>query len=116
VALEVNDEGRVALNRPLGPGIWRVQGTLAAVEGDDYVVDALSVTPIRGQELPVSGVRVRLSQRYVTRLDERRFSRSRTAIVFGSAVAVVAAFFLTKGFTRGHTPPENTGGGTGPDQ
>jgi len=60
-------------------------------------------------------VRVTLPRQYVTRIDERRFNTSRTLIVAGAIVGVVAAFILAKGFGGRGTPPEGTGGG-GPDQ
>jgi hypothetical protein len=114
VALEVTDEGRVALNEKIGPGVVRLEGTLAGVEGDELLVDASSVRQVRGYVTDLGGVRVRLPQRYVTKMDERRFSRSRTLIVAGSVVAVVAAFFATK--ISGRSTPGDKDPGGGPDQ
>ena len=115
VALEVTDEGRVALNDKIGPGVVRLEGTMAGVEGGELLVDAQAVRQVRGYISDLGGVRVRLPQQYVTRIDERRFSRKKTFLVVGSIVAAVAAFFITKGFGGRGTPPEGTGGG-GPDQ
>jgi hypothetical protein len=115
IALEVTDEGRVALNGTIGPGVVRLEGTLAGIEGGELLVDAQAVRQLRGSISDLGGVRVRLPQRYVTRMDERRFSRRKTFIVAGGIVAMVAAFFVTKGFGGRGTPPEGTGGG-GPDQ
>jgi hypothetical protein len=115
VALEVTDEGRVALNDKIGPGVVRLEGTLAGVEGDDLLVDASAVRQVRGYISDLGGVRVRLPQRYVTRMDERQLSRKRTLIVGGVIVGVIAAFFFAKGVSGRSTPPEGTGGG-GPDQ
>ncbi len=116
VVLEINDDGRVALRDQLGPGIVRLEGRLSAVEGTDMVVAASSVTQIRGQAVPVDSVRVRVSQGHVERMDERRLSRSRTWIVIGGAVAIVAAFFVGKGAFGRTTPPENPPGGPPIDQ
>jgi hypothetical protein len=115
IALEVTDEGRVALNDKIGPGVVRLEGTLAGVEGGELLVDAQAVRQVRGYISDLGGVRVRLPQQYVTRIDERRFSRKKTFIVAGAIVGAVAAFFVTKGFGGRGTPPEGTGGG-GPDQ
>lgn len=115
VALEVSDEGRVALNEKIGPGVVRLEGTLAGVEGDELVVDASAATQVRGYLSELSGVRVRLPQKYVTRIDERRFSRKRTLMVAGGIVGVVVAFFITKGFGGKSTPGDEEPGG-GPDQ
>jgi hypothetical protein len=114
VALEVTDEGRVALNEKIGPGVVRLEGTLAGVEGDELLVDASAVRQVRGYITDLGGVRVRLPKNYVTRMDERRFSKSRTLMVVGGVVAVVAGFFATKISGRS-TPPDQEPGG-GPDQ
>jgi hypothetical protein len=116
VALDINDDGRVALREQLGPGIVRLEGRLSAVEGTDMVVEASSVTQIRGQSVPVDSVRVRLSQGHVERMDERRLSRTRTWMMVGGAVAIVAAFFVGKGVFGRTTPPENPPGGPPIDQ
>ena len=115
IALEVTDEGRVALNEKIGPGVVRLEGTLAGVEGDELLVDAQAVRQVHGYIADLGGVRIRLPQRFVTRIDERRLSRKKTFLVAGGIVAAVVAFFVTKGFGGRGTPPEGTGGG-GPDQ
>ena len=114
VALEVTDEGRVALNEKIGPGVVRLEGTLAGMEGDELLVDASAVRQVRGYITDLGGVRVRLPQKYVTRMDERRFSKSRTLMVLGGVVAVVAGFFATK--ISGKSTPPDTDPGGGPDQ
>jgi hypothetical protein len=114
VALEVTDEGRLALNEKIGPGVVRLEGTLAGMEGDELLVDASAVKQVRGYITDLGGVRVRLPKSYVTRMDERRFSRSRTLMVAGGVVAIVAGFFATKISGRS-TPPDKEPGG-GPDQ
>ncbi|MBK8058319.1 MAG: hypothetical protein IPK33_10680 [Gemmatimonadetes bacterium] len=116
IALDLTDEGRRTHTAALGPGILRVTGMLKGMEGDRYVLDVASVTPIRGQELPVSGVRVTLGTRDVTDVRVRTLSKKRTAWVVGSALAVVVTFIVTKGFRAGSTPPADPGGGGGPDQ
>jgi hypothetical protein len=114
VAVEVTDEGRVALNEKIGPGVVRLEGTLAGVEGDELLVDASAVRQVRGYISDLGGVRVRLPRRYVTKLDERRFSRGRTLIVAGGVLAVVAGFFATK--ISGRSTPGDKDPGGGPDQ
>ena len=94
---------------------FAIEGTLAGVEGGELLVDAQAVRQVRGYISDLGGVRVRLPRQYITRMDERRFSRKKTLIVAGSIVGAVAAFFITKGFTGRSTPPEDTGGG-GPNQ
>jgi hypothetical protein len=114
VAVEVTDEGRVALNEKIGPGVVRLEGTLAGVDGDELLLDASAVRQVRGYISDLGGVRVRLPQRFVTRMDERRLSRTRTLLVIGGVVAIVAGFFAVKINGR-NTPGEEEPGG-GPDQ
>ena len=114
VALEVTDEGRVALSERIGPGVVRLEGTLAGVEGDDLLVDATAVRQVRGYITDLGGLRVRVARRHVSRVDERRLSRTRTLIVVGGIVAVVAAFFAVKIGGKGTPGDEEPGGG--PDQ
>ena len=114
VALEVTDEGRVALNEKIGPGVVRLEGTLAGVEGDEILVDADAAKQVQGYVSELGGVRVRLPQRYITRIDQRQFSKKRTLLVVGGVVAVVAAFFATK--LSGKSTPSGEDPGGGPDQ
>ena len=107
VAFEISVDGQSALTSTLGPGVVRLEGTLVALEGDDYVLDAdAAATTIRRVPTPLEGVRVRLTQRDIARVEEWRFSRRRTYPVLGGAVAVVAAFFITRGLVGRGTPPE----------
>ena len=101
VGFDINDEGRVGLREQLGPGVARLEGRLTAVEGDTMVVQASSVTQIRGRPMPADSVRVRVSKGFVEAIDERRLSRSRTYIVLGIGAAIVATFLGTKGFGKG---------------
>jgi len=112
---ELTDEGRVTHSARLGPGILRVSGALKNMEGDRYVVDVSNVTPIRGLELPVSGIRVTLGPEDINDVRVRTLSRKRTAWLVGSALAVVVTFLLTEGFKAGSTPPEGPPDGGGPD-
>jgi hypothetical protein len=48
------------------------------------------------------------------RIDERRFSRTRTLMVVGGVVAIVAGFFAAK--ISGRSTPGDEEPGGGPDQ
>ena len=100
----------MALTATVGPGVRRVEGTLAGVEGGDYLLDDSWVTLARGYQTQLEGSRLRVSQRYVAQLEERRFSPGRTYPVVGGAVALVTAFFVTRGLVGRGTPPEGTVG------
>ena len=101
VGFDINDDGRVGLREQLGPGVARVEGRLTAVEGDILVVQASSVTQIRGRPMPADSVRVRVNKGFVEAIEERHLSRTRTYIVLGIGAAIVAAFLSTKGFGKG---------------
>lgn len=109
VALEINDDGRVALRDQLGPGIVRLEGRVSAVEAQALVVQTLNVTQIRGQALPVDSVSVRVNTQHVERMEERRLSRTRTLIFIGGALAIATAFLLSGGI-GGRASPEQPGG------
>ncbi|MGQ0647805.1 MAG: hypothetical protein ACT4P7_09555 [Gemmatimonadaceae bacterium] len=115
LAVEVNDEGRAALTRALGPGVLRFEGRLVSQENGGYVLDATSVTQGRST-LPVDGIRVAVSPAQLTRVDERRLSRKRTWMTVGAAALAVAGFFFTSGFFGRQTPPDEPGTPPGPDQ
>jgi hypothetical protein len=107
VSVEINDDGRVALRDQLGPGIVRLEGRVTAMEGNALVLSTSSVTQISGRPTPVDTVRVRVSQGYIERIDERRLSRTRTWMVVGGAVAIAAGFLLSGGIGgRGPSPDQ----------
>lgn len=116
LSLELTDEGRLAHTAALGPGVLRAGGVLTRMDGDRYVLDVGTVKPIRGPELPVSGISVSFGPRDVTDVRIRTLSRKRTGIVIGTAVAIVAAFLIGKGFSSGSTPADDKGPPGGPDQ
>lgn len=91
VSVGVTDRGRVALTETLGPEVRRVEGRV--LEGHDTAV-VLSVARVRhlsaGAVDQWAGERVSLSRDFVAEIRERRFSRSRTLLASGAAVAVLA--------------------------
>lgn len=114
VTLEVTDEGRVALNEKIGPGVVKLEGTFAGLEGEDLLVDASAATQLRGYVSELGGVRVRLARRHVTRIDQRQFSKGRSLLVVGGVVAIIAGFFASK--ISGRSTPGDKEPGGGPDQ
>lgn len=115
LALDLTDAGRQALARALGPNITRVEGTLVTMQDSAWVIDATSVVQGSRMSLPVEGIRVTVQPSYATRVDERRLSRKRTWLTFGTAALVVVGLFLGTDFFGRSTPPEGPPDG-GPDQ
>lgn len=113
---QLSDEGRVTHAPRIGPGVLQVTGALRRMDGERYVIDVASVTPIRGPQLPVSGIEVPLAPRDIIETRVRTVSRKRTGLLIGGALAVIVTFFVTEGFSAGYTPPEGPPGPGGPDQ
>jgi hypothetical protein len=91
VAVDVNDAGRVALGGSMGPTISQVEGRLIERDSVHYLIAVTGVQLLQGGEQVWSGERVRLSPDFVTSVYERRFSKSRTAIMTAASVGTLAA-------------------------
>jgi hypothetical protein len=101
VAFDISDRGRVALSERFGPGLSRVEGRLARVEGDEMVLNVIRVAHVGGESSQWSGESVRLQREYVGQTSVRRLSRTRSFLAAGIATACLAVFIASKGLT-GH--------------
>lgn len=90
VALDVNDAGRVALGGTMGPTVSQVEGRLIERDSSHYLVAVSGVQLLQGGEQVWSGERIRLNPEFVTGVYERRFSKSRTAVMGAGAVGAFA--------------------------
>jgi hypothetical protein len=109
IALDISDQGRVALGGLVGPELSQVEGRFVSMENGEYVIHVTGVRFLRGGEQGWRGETVRIKPEYVTSRYERKFSTVKTvalgAVAVG-AVALVATAGL-RGFTqgdRGSTP------------
>jgi hypothetical protein len=93
VSLAINDAGRAALSGQMGPEISDIQGRLLQKDSAEYVLAVTQISLLRGGEQVWAGERIRVKTSYVNTISERRFSRSRTAVVSAVALGVVAAVF-----------------------
>jgi len=109
VAFDLTDMGRVRLNDQLGGNVSRVEGMVSASEGNDYLVSVTRVAYFNAPSANWSGERVRLSRDVVARVEERKFSKGRTLLVVGGALAGIAAFVLTRSILGGGTEEGDTG-------
>lgn len=108
LVFEINDQGRVALSGQLGPGITEVEGRLVSVEGSAYRIAVLGVTSIASGASHWSGERVGIESTYVSRVQERRFSKGKTAVAVASAVGAITAFIVTRQLIGGGgSSPQN---------
>ena len=90
VSLNINDAGRSVLGGTMGPEISDIQGRLIQKDSAEWVLAVAQVSLLRGGEQVWSGERIRIKTEFVNSVSERRFSRSRTAIVSSAVVGVVA--------------------------
>ena len=113
IALDISDQGRIALGGLVGPELAQIEGRFVSMESGEYVIHVTGVRYLRGGEQGWRGETVRIKPEYVTSRYERKFSTVRTATLVGiaaGAVALVVAKGLT-GFTqgdRGSTPGDTS--------
>ena len=117
VSFIISDQGRVGLGDRMGPGIARIEGRVLGTEGDQYVVSVFRTAAIGGATSVWSGEEMRLDRNFVSRLEGRELSKSRTLITAGVATSVIVAFIVTKGLNGifngdDHQPPEPPPGQT----
>jgi len=110
IAFAINDVGRVALGGSMGPELRRVEGAFQSKNGDDYLVNVSGVELLQGGYQTWAGESVRINSSYVSAVYEKKFSKSKTALVVGG-LAVAAATISSKGVRsfldpREETPPD----------
>lgn len=91
-----NDRGRVAVADSIGPSAQRVEGTVRARSDSTLLLAIASVSYLNGERTKWAGEAVTLRLNSLGSLQERRFSRSRTGLVVGAAVALVGSFIATR--------------------
>lgn len=91
VSLGLTDRGRVALADRLGPGALDVSGRLASATDSAYVVDVTRVAYIDGGRVAKwNGEAVSVAKNDVSRVAERRLSKSRSWLAAGIAAGLLA--------------------------
>jgi hypothetical protein len=106
VALDINDQGRVALGGSVGPEIARIEGTLVGHDSEEYLLSVRRLQLLRGGEQIWTGERVRIRHDFVGNVYERELSRGRSLTLAAVVVGGFVAFFATRdllGF--GREPP-----------
>ena len=113
LALDLNDEGRVAMATSVGPEVARVEGALVGSSGTEYVIQVSDVLGLGGTRTRWSGETVSVRQEHVKRIRERRFSGTRTAVVVGGAVAALVGVVLGVDLLGAGGGDSNSRGGGG---
>ena len=112
IAVDITDQGRLALGGLIGPELSQVEGTLISMDSSEYVMGVTGVHFLRGGEQVWHGERVRIKSEYVGLRYERQFSTVRSVALGAAAVGVVAlvASKSLRGFGQGNKgQPPDTG-------
>lgn len=109
VVLNISDRGRVALGERLGPGVISIRGRVNSVAEEQLSLNVASVGYISGETSLWSGEAMSLSREYVSHVQVRKLSKSRTWMVVGATTVVVGTFIATRGLLSFLT--DLTGGG-----
>jgi len=86
VSLDINDQGRVALNERLGQGVSEIVGRVTQQQGNELTVSVSSVKQLTGETTQWTGELVRIDRASIGQIKRRQFSSGRT-----TAVVVIAA-------------------------
>ncbi|MFL5566081.1 MAG: hypothetical protein ACJ79B_00195 [Gemmatimonadaceae bacterium] len=114
VRLTLTDAGSVNLAAELGPSVEAVGGKLLGDSGNVYLVALSESRKRNGIEMDWRGEQVSISKSLVADIQQRQFSRTRTAFLSAgvvTALVVLERSFWGPGGVFGGGPP---GGGTGP--
>ncbi len=112
VSLAITDAGRVALGGLMGPEIERVDGRLVDRQDTAYTLAVSAVHLLRGGMQVWNGERVQIRTEHVRDVQERRFSKSKSAILAGTTVAVLAAIIRQSLVGSGQEPDSPSPGDT----
>lgn len=96
VSLNINDAARAALAERMGPNISEIQGRLIQEDTSGFKLAVSEVRTFRDGTQVWSGEHILVKKEFVNQASERKFSRSRTAIV-GVAVVGVLAILASQG-------------------
>ncbi|MHB1095029.1 MAG: hypothetical protein ACYC3F_02540 [Gemmatimonadaceae bacterium] len=116
IAVVLNDRGRSMLGDRLGSAIDKVDGLLVEGDGANVTFEVYRTIDLRGTAATWTGERVQLPKDGITGYQGRQFSKRRTFLLVGTAVAVIVTtalavnFDLFGGFTR---DDPGSGGPTG---
>ena len=110
VALEITDQGRVALADRLGPGVLRIEGRMLGQDGEQLLISVGRIVQVNGQVNLWSGESMRLDRGLVGRTQTRQLDRRRTWLAAAAATLAIAALIATTDlggfFDGGDTPPD----------
>jgi hypothetical protein len=116
LVMELNDQGRVALGPSVGSAARTIEGTLDARTDSAYTVRVASVVYLNGTNNRWTNESLTIRSDLVRELREKKFSRSRTALLAGGIVGGAVAFIASRGVLGLGTPDRDKGPGEGSEQ
>jgi hypothetical protein len=116
LVMELNDQGRATLGPSIGSAARSVEGTLDAQTDSGYTVRVASVVYMNGTNNRWTNEPLTIRSDLVRELREKKFSRSRTALLAGGIVGGAVAFIASRGVLGLGTPDRDRGPGEGSEQ
>ena len=96
ISLSINDAARASLSAQMGPNISQIQGRLIREDTSGFLLAVSEVRTFRDGTQVWSGEHILVKKEFVNQASERKFSRTKTAIV-GVAVVGVLAILASQG-------------------
>jgi hypothetical protein len=115
MVVSLNDRGRASLVNALGANADRVEGSVVSRDDSSFVLAVRNVRYFGTEANSWNGERVTVPIAGVRSLEERRFSKARTWLVVGAAIAGVIAIIITRSVLGDKPTIVETPGG-GPQQ
>jgi hypothetical protein len=95
VGLLVTDEGRIALRDQMGAGVDRIEGILLDTQSEEYLLRVSKVRNVGGRTSHWTGEHIRIRPANIARVETRKMSGRKTALLVGGVVAGAALLFAT---------------------
>jgi hypothetical protein len=113
VKLTLTDAGTANLAPELGPSVEAVGGKLLTDSSDTYVLALSESRKRNGMEIDWRGEHVSISKSLVATIQQRQFSRMRTALTIGGVIAAMFVARQTLWGPGGVFGSDRPGGGPG---
>ena len=110
LAATLNDWGTDTLSQTIGPDVRSIRGRVLTSDSAALNLSVTGVTLHHGEDVTWKGENVTLYRRFVAGIQERRLSRSRSALIVAASIAgLVATYEVFQGVglipTRSGGPP-----------
>jgi len=116
VEVQLNDRGRVAMERNVGPEVRSVEGQVVQADDSTFVLSVRRVTGIDGTLSRWSGEHVNFRTENVRLIREKKLSAGRTAMFVGSLTASAMVFIAAGSLNVFGTEREGPSGPGNGDQ